>query len=556
MDATDDATPEVADELRLDGNAAGGLLAELFAFEVTTAHTVCAACGAGGRWGPCWSTPTAWAPIIRCPYVRPRPHPRRPGPPGDRLDLRGLAVPRPVPGAPGAPGRPGARRARPPRALAAAGVAPPALDPQRLCGGHGGASAGRAGDGALAGHGPGDGPADGARAADVPALAAVGEAPGAGPGQLGEAYYVALLRFLGCTADAHETAPWPSAGTRSRSAPCARVGRAGADFLGRAVAARSRPGGSAARGPWAGSWSTPRGSGRRGALRAGRAPRPPPGARAGGARAWPTRWSGGTAAACPPAWPARRAELPARIVCLARDVEVLHAGPPGRTRSARSCAGPAGPPRPRGRGRVRAASAGARSRIPRGPRRRSIWERVWPPSPSLGSASARPGSTASSRCSPTSSTSSRPSRSGTRGAWRARRRAAPAGLGRGPGGGVCAGRGWCTTWGGSACRTGVGQARPALGRRVGTRVRLHSYYTERILARAPALAPLAATAGLHHERLDGSGYHRGRRPSSARAPARRGRRLPGHDPAPPPPPGARAGRGRRRGVRGEVAAGR
>jgi HD-GYP domain-containing protein (c-di-GMP phosphodiesterase class II)/DNA-binding CsgD family transcriptional regulator len=41
------------------------------------------------------------------------------------------------------------------------------------------------------------------------------------------------------------------------------------------------------------------------------------------------------------------------------------------------------------------------------------------------------------------------------------------------------------------------------------RVRLHSYYTERILARAPALAPLGATAGLHHERLDGSGYHRG-----------------------------------------------
>ena len=75
------------------------------------------------------------------------------------------------------------------------------------------------------------------------------------------------------------------------------------------------------------------------------------------------------------------------------------------------------------------------------------------------------------------------------------------------------------------------------------RVRLHSYYTERILARAPALAPLGATAGLHHERLDGSGYHRGarRRPSPGRAPPRRGRRLPGHDPAPPPPAGALPG---------------
>jgi HD-GYP domain-containing protein (c-di-GMP phosphodiesterase class II) len=41
------------------------------------------------------------------------------------------------------------------------------------------------------------------------------------------------------------------------------------------------------------------------------------------------------------------------------------------------------------------------------------------------------------------------------------------------------------------------------------RVRLHPYLTERVLVHAPALAPLAATAGLHHERLDGSGYHRG-----------------------------------------------
>jgi HD-GYP domain-containing protein (c-di-GMP phosphodiesterase class II) len=41
------------------------------------------------------------------------------------------------------------------------------------------------------------------------------------------------------------------------------------------------------------------------------------------------------------------------------------------------------------------------------------------------------------------------------------------------------------------------------------RVRLHPYYTERVLARAPALAPLGALAAAHHERLDGSGYHRG-----------------------------------------------
>jgi HD-GYP domain-containing protein (c-di-GMP phosphodiesterase class II) len=40
------------------------------------------------------------------------------------------------------------------------------------------------------------------------------------------------------------------------------------------------------------------------------------------------------------------------------------------------------------------------------------------------------------------------------------------------------------------------------------RVRLHAYYTERVLARPKALHRLGALAGLHHERLDGSGYHR------------------------------------------------
>jgi HD-GYP domain-containing protein (c-di-GMP phosphodiesterase class II)/DNA-binding CsgD family transcriptional regulator len=40
-------------------------------------------------------------------------------------------------------------------------------------------------------------------------------------------------------------------------------------------------------------------------------------------------------------------------------------------------------------------------------------------------------------------------------------------------------------------------------------VRLHAYYTERVLARSLLLAPLAELAGMHHERVDGSGYHRG-----------------------------------------------
>ena len=44
-------------------------------------------------------------------------------------------------------------------------------------------------------------------------------------------------------------------------------------------------------------------------------------------------------------------------------------------------------------------------------------------------------------------------------------------------------------------------------------VRLHTYHTERILSRAPVFAPIAQLAGLHHERMDGSGYHRGAPPA-------------------------------------------
>jgi HD-GYP domain-containing protein (c-di-GMP phosphodiesterase class II) len=40
------------------------------------------------------------------------------------------------------------------------------------------------------------------------------------------------------------------------------------------------------------------------------------------------------------------------------------------------------------------------------------------------------------------------------------------------------------------------------------RMRLHPYYTERIFARSRPLAHLGALGALHHERLDGSGYHR------------------------------------------------
>ena len=40
------------------------------------------------------------------------------------------------------------------------------------------------------------------------------------------------------------------------------------------------------------------------------------------------------------------------------------------------------------------------------------------------------------------------------------------------------------------------------------KVRLHTYHTERVLACAPGLRKLGELAALHHERSDGSGYHR------------------------------------------------
>jgi HD-GYP domain-containing protein (c-di-GMP phosphodiesterase class II) len=52
------------------------------------------------------------------------------------------------------------------------------------------------------------------------------------------------------------------------------------------------------------------------------------------------------------------------------------------------------------------------------------------------------------------------------------------------------------------------------------RVRLHPYYTERILAKSPMLATLGALAAAHHERLDGSGFPKQLPAAALSAPAR------------------------------------
>ena len=52
------------------------------------------------------------------------------------------------------------------------------------------------------------------------------------------------------------------------------------------------------------------------------------------------------------------------------------------------------------------------------------------------------------------------------------------------------------------------------------RVRLHAYHSERVLAHSAFLAALTPVATAHHERLDGSGYHRGSVAAMLESPSR------------------------------------
>ena len=90
----------------------------------------------------------------------------------------------------------------------------------------------------------------------------------------------------------------------------------------------------------------------------------------------------------------------------------------------------------------------------------------------------------------------------------------------------------CTTSGVSVCPVASGIGRGPLSVEQWERVRLHPYLTDRVLQRCSSLAPLADVASRHHERLDGSGYHRGangRTHRGRRSLAGRRRRLPRHD---------------------------
>ena len=55
------------DDLRLDGNAAGGLLNEVFPFEMTTAEMTCAGCGTVKLFGEVMLYQHGMGAILRCP---------------------------------------------------------------------------------------------------------------------------------------------------------------------------------------------------------------------------------------------------------------------------------------------------------------------------------------------------------------------------------------------------------------------------------------------------------------------------------------------------------
>lgn len=69
--------------------------------------------------------------------------------------------------------------------------------------------------------------------------------------------------------------------------------------------------------------------------------------------------------------------------------------------------------------------------------------------------------------------------------------------------------GWVHDLGRAGVSSAIWEKPGSLSAQDWDKVRLHAYYTARALACSPGLGALGALASLHHERIDGSGYHRG-----------------------------------------------
>ncbi len=80
------------DEMRLDGNAAGGMLREVFAREMTTAMATCAGCGTVAPLGSLLDYGQSMGVILRCPTCDTAVLRIVHGPGWLRMDASGIAV--------------------------------------------------------------------------------------------------------------------------------------------------------------------------------------------------------------------------------------------------------------------------------------------------------------------------------------------------------------------------------------------------------------------------------------------------------------------------------
>lgn len=323
--------------------------------------------------------------------------------------------------------------------------------------------------------------------------------------ELGEVYYVALLRFLGCSADAHEWAEMVGGDDIAVRAAIAPVlGGRPNEFAGRVMPAVGRGRSPLQRARLvAGMMTAGRSRGREGlvahcelaenlAQRLGL----PAAVRAGLGAAF-EQWNG---AGLPKRLRGDAIPLPARIVFVARDLEIVQrdAGPSAATEAVRARRGRAYDPA------VAEAFIAAPAQVLGAADVPSVWDEVlshepeprpWIPESRLDEVLSVFADFADLKAPFTAGHSREVARlaaaAGGAEAANLRRAALLHDLGR------------------SSVPNGIWEKPGPLSDGEWERVRLHPYYSERIAGRVTALKALAPLAGLHHERLDGSGYHRG-----------------------------------------------
>ena len=332
---------------------------------------------------------------------------------------------------------------------------------------------------------------------------AIGERAGLSTEQLGEVYYVALLRFLGCTADAHEMADMVGGDEIALRAAIAPVlGGAQSEFAAQVMPKIGRGRGPVRRARLVGGMLRSGRQRSREGLRAhcelaeNLAQRLglPAGVRAGLAAVF-EHWSG---QGLPNGLTGEQIPMAARIVFVARDLEVLQRllGAEGAIATVRRRRGSAYDPS------VAEIVLTSSDEVLAVADAASPWEEVirqepeprpWVPEGRIDQVLEVFADFADVK-SPYTAGHSR----------------AVALLTRAAGGGTELMRAALVhDLGRVSVPNGIWDKPGPLTEGEWERVRLHAYYSERMLGRVTSLRGLATLAGLHHERLDGSGYHRG-----------------------------------------------